>query len=460
MQEWLSRLEDFLEIGWDIAGYFLTVRSIVYVAIAILIALAFLRIVSGKLLQKLQTKDIIEEKDKRKLRSILRYLVLFITIVSVLKILKLDITFYEFYGQKGLIELHLSLFFYAFIVFKIAQLFDWIVSRILIDKYFDSRESSEQEITKKTYQQPKDPRAKATSTIQYVVYAIAVILIVNSFNLDYDFYTFEDGGHFSISNILQALLIILVARLFVWIITNVILYSYYKTSNVDEGSQFAINQILKYVIYVIAVLFALQNSLHVNLSILLGGAAALMVGIGLGLQQTFNDLISGIILLFERTIEVGDIVEIAGGTIGTVTKIGIRTSSLQVRDNISIIVPNSKFIGENIINWSHNDDKVRFKISIGVAYGSDTQLVKESLLKVAKENTNVLNRPAPTVWFVDFADSSLNFELLFWSKNLWRIEAVKSDLRFQIDEEFRKQNIEIPFPQRVIWQGKENNSSE
>ncbi|MEM1122094.1 MAG: mechanosensitive ion channel domain-containing protein, partial [Bacteroidota bacterium] len=190
--------------------------------------------------------------------------------------------------------------------------------------------------------------------------------------------------------------------------------------------------------------------LQINMTVLWGGLAALLVGVGLGLQQTFNDLFSGLVLLFERGIEVGEILEI-DGEVGSLKKIGLRTSVIESRDNITIIVPNSKLVVSNVINWTHYDNKVRFRISVGVAYGSDTALVKKILLKTAKAHPNILKRPAPYVRFTDFGNSSLDFELLFFSKKFITIEDIKSDLRFEIDQKFREAGVTIPFPQRDIW---------
>ena len=213
---------------------------------------------------------------------------------------------------------------------------------------------------------------------------------------------------------------------------------------------------MKYVVFVIAILLALDN-LGIEMTVLWGGAAALLVGLGLGLQQTFMDLVSGLILLFERSVEVGDVVKV-DNLVGTITKIGLRTSNLLSRENITIIIPNSKLTVENVINWSHFAKHVRFSISIGVAYGSDTKLVKKTLLSVAAENSHVLKAPSAFVRFVEFGESSLDMELHFWTKNLIISEDIKSDLRFAINDAFHEKGIEIPFPQRVIWQGEAQKS--
>jgi small-conductance mechanosensitive channel len=139
------------------------------------------------------------------------------------------------------------------------------------------------------------------------------------------------------------------------------------------------------------------------------------------------------------------------GTVGTVRRIGVRTSLVETRDNMTIIVPNSKLIGDVVTNWSHDEDKARFKIVVGVAYGSDTALVKKLLLQVAQEHPKALKRPAPIVRFVNFGDSSLDFELHFWTKEFIRIEDIKSDMRFETDRLFRENDISIPFPQRDVW---------
>ena len=291
--------------------------------------------------------------------------------------------------------------------------------------------------------------------MQYVVYVLALLFIVQAFEINPEFFTYppakgqDEGTPFTLVNILNAVFILLVARLISWVMIQLILKNYYKSKNINVGSQYAINQLLQYFVYVIAILMALE-ALGFSLTVLWGGAAALLVGIGLGLQETFKDLFSGIIMLFERRIEVGDVVEI-DGLVGTVRRIGVRTSLVETRDNITVIVPNSKLIIDKVVNWSLNDKKARFYVAVGVAYGSDTELVKKILLNVARENAFVLRHPPPFVRFVNFGDSSLDFQIHFWSHEFLRIEDVKSDIRFEIDQAFRKNGVTIPFPQRDVW---------
>ncbi len=218
--------------------------------------------------------------------------------------------------------------------------------------------------------------------------------------------------------------------------------------HLDEGRTLAIYQIAKYLIIVITIGVVLEM-LGFQLTILLAGSAALLVGVGLGLQQTFNDFVCGIILLFEGTVSVGDIIEV-GGIVGKVDRIDIRTSEISTRDNTVIIVPNSKLVNDNVINWSHNRKETRFNLSVGVAYGSDVQLVKKILESAAQEHLDVTSENPAEARFQDFGDSALIFEILFWSNNMFRIEQIKSDLRFAIDRKFRENGIVIPFPQRDL----------
>ncbi|MTB50746.1 mechanosensitive ion channel [Lewinella sp. W8] len=231
---------------------------------------------------------------------------------------------------------------------------------------------------------------------------------------------------------------------------TLILNGYYNRRKLDRGQQYAINRLLNYFVYVFGVLLVLQIA-GFDLVVLWTGAAALLVGIGIGLQQTFNDLICGIIILFERSVKVGDVVELQGHQVGTVRKIGARTSTVETRDDIIVFVPNSKLIGENVTNWSQVEKKARFHVAVGVAYGSDTKLVREILLDVAKEHPHALDFPKPVVRFLDFGDSALLFDLIFFSRNFVGIEDVKSDIRFAIDDAFRARGVEIPFPQRDVW---------
>lgn len=253
---------------------------------------------------------------------------------------------------------------------------------------------------------------------------------------------------FKYINILNAVITIIVFRLLLLFIRKYILGKYFKNHKVDPGTQYAIIQVVTYFITIIAILFVLQ-ALGLKVTILLAGSAALLVGIGLGLQQVFNDLVCEIILLIEGSVRVNDVIE-TEGFIGKVEKIGLRTSIVNTLDNISIIVPNSKITSENVINWSHNIPIRRFSVDVGVAYGSDVDLVIETLKDAVNNHPKVSKDYPINVRFDDFGDSSLNFKVLFWTSDLMLIEAIKSDIRYNIDKLFRERGITIPFPQRDV----------
>ena len=252
----------------------------------------------------------------------------------------------------------------------------------------------------------------------------------------------------TIYHLLIALLIVIVTRIILLIIRR-IFKRQEKRNRVDLGTSSSIYQLIKYILWVLAIAFAF-DTIGIKITFLLASSAALMVGLGLGLQKIFQDFVSGISLLIEGTLKVNDIVEIVEGEVGRVKEINLRTSKLETRDNIILIVPNSKLINDVVINWSHIEKKTRFSVKVGVAYGSDVPLVKSVLLECASEHEFVFTNPAPFVRFLDFGNSSLDFELFFWTTETFRVEDIKSNIRFKIDEAFRKNKIRIPFPQRDV----------
>lgn len=263
--------------------------------------------------------------------------------------------------------------------------------------------------------------------------------------LDFNLFSIR-GYEITVFDVLLIVLLITVARLLVWAISNVLRRGFFRRKQVDKGRQEAVIQLIKYFIYVVVFVLSLQIT-GMELSFLLAGSAALLVGIGLGLQQTFNDLVSGLILLFEGSINIGDIVELDNGLVGRVTEVGLRTSKVETRDSIGIIVPNSKFINNNIINWSHNRSLTRFIITVGVAYHNDPRQVESVLLEAVTDHSEIAKNPSPTVRIKDFGNSGVIYELLFWTYSAWRIEYIKSEIRFIIFERFREFGIEIPFNQ-------------
>ncbi len=421
----------------------ITKGNLIALQLVIGVILVIYYIVGKKLLTFFYNRGAITEVDRKKLRNIVRLLFFLVTLLIAVGVLGLNIGVPNESSTLNVVNTLL-----AVLIIQIARLVDYIFGRIFT-RFYKDVEQEEYTTTKDRFQ--VTPERTATQTLKYAIYNFAIILILKNFQIDYELFTFQASGadfHFRISSIFTAILILLIARLLVWGVTQVFLRSYYKSREVDIGSQYAINQIVSYVVYIIAFVMALDN-MGIQMTVLWGGIAALLVGVGLGLQQTFNDLFSGILLLFERTVEVGDVVEI-NGIVGTVKTIGLRTSLIEARDSVTHIIPNSKLVMDNIVNWNHYDSKVRFNIEVGVAYGSDTALVKELLLQAIVQ-PKVLKRPAPFIRFSDFGASSLDFEILFYSRDLRGINDVKSDVRFEIDRLFREHKIEVPFPQRDVW---------
>ena len=215
-----------------------------------------------------------------------------------------------------------------------------------------------------------------------------------------------------------------------------------------QGAQEAICRILHYAIILLGVFIAIDQT-GMNLTALAAISAVLMVGLGIGLQNITSNFISGLILLFERPVQVGDFVEVSGVQ-GTVRAIRARSSMVETQDNVSIIVPNSNFISENVTNWSYRDEKVRIHVNVGVSYGADVDLVAETLLRVGEAHPEVLRDPEPRVQFLNFGDSSLSFDLLVWIEDPARQYFVRSDLNFAVVKAFREEGITIPFPQRDL----------
>ncbi len=217
----------------------------------------------------------------------------------------------------------------------------------------------------------------------------------------------------------------------------------------EPGMSHSIATIVRYVLITIGV-FLIFQSTGINLSSLGLLFGALGIGIGFGLQNITNNLISGIIILFERPVKVGDRIEV-GEVIGNIQKISARSTTVITNDNIAIIVPNSEFISSTVINWSHNDRNVRFNFPVGVSYNEDPAKIKKLLLEVAHANSGVLKNPPPDVLFDAFGDSSLDFILRIWTSKYSDTPFVlKSQLYYSIFEKFKQHGVEIPFPQRDL----------
>jgi len=388
-------------------------------------------------------REQIETGSQHRLISTIRRIILTFLLITFVVSLQFNLVIYETENYS----FRLSTVILGLVVIQIARLLDWYTSKVLLHKYYSSRESRADKVIS-----AHNHEERASNTMQYIVYIIAAMILISTFDLNKTLFSIPIKDKlFSIrvSSLFTIILIFLVARLSSWVVTQLILFSYYRKKEVDPGRRYAINQLINYFIYVIAIFVTVDN-IGIDLTVLWGGMAALAVGIGLGMQDIFKDFIAGIILLSERSVEVNDIVNV-NGKIGKIKKIGLRTSHMRGRDDTMLILPNASLVSNNVMNWTHLDNKVRFSVTVGVAYGSDTDIIRNILLDIAMKNKAVLAYPAPFVRFTDFGDSSLDFELFFWSEELMGIENVLSDLRYATNAAFIQHGITIPFPQRDIW---------
>lgn len=258
------------------------------------------------------------------------------------------------------------------------------------------------------------------------------------------------GYSLSVYSVLLMVLLYTAARLCLFVFQRFFV-KLAQRRQLDTGRQHSFYLMFKYLIWVIACI-AILSVAGLSFNWILASSAVLLVGLGLGLQQIFSDILSGVLLLFEGTVEKGDIIEV-DGVVGRIEEIRLRTTQFRNRDDQMMIIPNHKFVSDNVVNWSHDNHISRFGIKIGVSYNSDIKKVKKILEECAQANPQVITDvegQKPKVRLDDFGESSIDFTLLFYSTNLFRIETTKSDLRFSIWEAFQKNAVEIPFPQREL----------
>jgi len=243
----------------------------------------------------------------------------------------------------------------------------------------------------------------------------------------------------------------------------------FSRAHVDPGIRYAIGRVISYLVWILGLIVALQP-LGINATTLAVFGGAIGVGIGFGLQDIAKNFIAGLILLVERPIKVGDRIEI-GKVIGDVAEIRARATLVRTNDDIYLVVPNARFITDTVTNWSYRTPRVRFHFPVSVAYGSDPHAVEKALIDAAGKSEHVLKEPAPSVIFVAFGESSLDFELACWTAvMLHRRGALRSEINFKIHEILRERGIEFPFPQRDLhirsaeglerlWPSKEDSGS-
>ncbi|GGK60008.1 MULTISPECIES: mechanosensitive ion channel family protein [Flavobacteriaceae] len=262
--------------------------------------------------------------------------------------------------------------------------------------------------------------------------------------LNYEF-TFSKDIHITIKAILLVIVALLFTSLILKLLRKLITQ---KLPNDDKVKFISLFSFSKWFIYVVIILMTLHN-IGVNVTALFAASAALLVGVGLALQTLFQDIISGVFILVDQSVHVGDIIEL-DGKVGRVEEIKLRTTRAVTIDNKVLIIPNHLYLTNSLYNWTENGTETREHILVGVAYGSDIELVKKLLLEAASSHPDVISTPKPKVLFINFGDSSLDFKLIFTLNNSFEAALPKSDIRFKIDALFREHNISIPFPQRDV----------
>lgn len=263
----------------------------------------------------------------------------------------------------------------------------------------------------------------------------------------------SEGSKLSIGTIIYLVIGVWLIFFLSKLISRLIVERLLKRYGTEKGVSHAIGTIFRYVFVFVGLVIVIQST-GIDLSALTVLAGALGVGIGFGLQNMTNNFISGIIILFERPIKIGDRVELPelDNLTGDVVNISARSTTIITNDNIAILVPNSKFISDTVINWSYNNSEVRFNIPVSVAYKEDPEVVRELLVAVAKSHPGVLQNPSPDVLFDEYGDSSLNFLLRIYTDEYSRKPRVlKSELYYEIFKKFKEKGIEIPFPQRDVY---------
>ena len=270
---------------------------------------------------------------------------------------------------------------------------------------------------------------------------------INYYYKDFVLFKIQDVG-ITISHMAVAVVVVLLSLVVSKIIRSVLRNQVLKKLNLDEGLEYTLLRFVHFLVLFVGIYIGL-TTVNIPLGAILGLFAVIGVGIGFGLQNLTSNFISGIILLLERPVKIGDRLEICG-VWGDVRQINLRTTLIETPDGISVIVPNSKLLENELINFSYGNPMLRLQVPVGIAYGSDCQKAAEILVQVALDNKRVLTEPKPKAWFREFGDSSLNFMLLFWIPNAAEKYDVISEINYAIDAGFRKNGIEIPFPQRDL----------
>src|SRR5690554_382797 len=266
--------------------------------------------------------------------------------------------------------------------------------------------------------------------------------------------------HLSMMDVITIIFVFALSRFIINIFKIYIDRRFTGNKDFDEGTRFVYIQLAKYIIYTFATIISLQF-LFSDLSVLLAGSAAVFAALALGLQGMFRDLVSGIVLLFEGTVKVGDIVRFTSPVTGEdiisrVLKIHVRTAKVETRDGNTLIIPNSLLTQDKIENWTFNQGPTRFHINMRIAYGTDTELVKKILKQAVLSHPEVKKTKKASVRIINFGEYALEMGVVFWAEEKWFSDYYMSEIRFEIDRLFREHGIKIPFPQRTIHMSQED----
>jgi small-conductance mechanosensitive channel len=348
-----------------------------------------------------------------------------------------------------------NIFFLA-IIFLIAAILRRIVHRLL-KKYAKSANIA-----------IEGRRVTWLKMLSQSVYLLAIYVAVLSFKFNNKDITFADlfkvklinlpNFKLDFSDLLVMVSVFFGAKIVVNLSTLIISKRLQRSKNYDRATEFIYVQIAKYFIYIFSIFFCFQL-LNIS-SLLLGGSAAILVGIGFGIQDVFKDFVAGFVLLFEAKLRVGDVVEITPTSKGSsksqdtivakILKINLRTTEIQTREGNVLIIPNTRLTQEQVENWSHGSELTRFTIKVTVEYGSNTELIQRLLKQSALAHPKVNKTEPVIVRLADFAENGLDLELIFWADQNWDINNYKSEIRFEIDRLFREHKIKVPYPQRVM----------
>jgi small-conductance mechanosensitive channel len=266
--------------------------------------------------------------------------------------------------------------------------------------------------------------------------------------LEYQLFRFGSYSLY-VHNILEVLLVVVIAKLILYLLSKGIS----KNSRIDTGAKYSIRQLVKYTLIVISVLLGI-TLLGFDLSVLFVGSAALLVGIGFGLQHLFNDFISGIIILFDNTVKVNDVIEV-DGIVCRVKEIKIRTTTVMTREDKCIILPNSAITSGKVVNWTYSHLTSRFEVHVNLPFNVDVPAIMGLLKEVTLEHKAVSRIPEPSIRITKFADSFVEITVMFWCSEVFRVENIKSEIRVMIFKALQENGVEFPLPQRIVHVNRE-----